>query len=155
MKTCRSCQETKPIENFAAIYWKNKDGTTKSSHRGSCKACHCLAEKARDKSHRVTVTAAYKRNKRLLWLFGISQEQYDEMLARQNRVCAICQEPQAWNRREGDILVVDHDHSTGQVRGLLCHACNQALGLMRDNPDVLRRAAAYVEVRQEDDIEGK
>lgn len=57
-------------------------------------------------------------------LYGLSLEQYDEMLANQNGVCALCyrsSKPRKW-------LDVDHNHSTGEVRGLLCMACNRSLG---------------------------
>jgi len=67
---------------------------------------------------------------------------YDELLAQQNGVCAICGHPPKTKR-----LNIDHDHKTMEVRGLLCHKCNRAL------PDWvtlewLRRAAAYVERSQ-------
>jgi len=53
---------------------------------------------------------------------GVSLEQYEEMLARQNGGCAICGNPPKTRR-----LDVDHDHRTGKIRGLLCHRCNRAL----------------------------
>ncbi|MEU5809887.1 endonuclease VII domain-containing protein [Streptomyces sp. NPDC047718] len=59
------------------------------------------------------------------------------MIAAQGGVCVICQ--------EGPAEHVDHDHQTGRVRGVLCFACNSALGKLKDRPDVMRRAAAYVE----------
>ncbi|MFJ6757867.1 endonuclease VII domain-containing protein [Streptomyces sp. NPDC091273] len=61
----------------------------------------------------------------------------DELIAAQGEVCAICQEGLAEH--------VDHDHQTGKVRGVLCFSCNAALGQFKDRPDVMRRAAAYVE----------
>ncbi len=59
------------------------------------------------------------------------------MLAAQHGVCAICQTAPA--------IHVDHDHRTGQIRGLLCFRCNAALGQLADDPLVLRRAARYLE----------
>jgi hypothetical protein len=70
-------------------------------------------------------------------LYGLSKREYEALLLEQQGRCAIC--------HVEDSLVVDHSHSTGAVRGLLCHACNTALGLMRDDPDVLCTAAAYIE----------
>lgn len=63
------------------------------------------------------------------------------MLKAQQYVCLICLGADATGRR----LAVDHDHTTGKVRGLLCGACNTALGKMRDSPEQLRRAADYLE----------
>lgn len=71
--------------------------------------------------------------------YGITTEDVDRMLAEQGGACAICVRP------FDDTPRIDHDHDTGAVRGLLCHNCNAALGLMRDEPDNLRRAAAYLE----------
>ena len=59
------------------------------------------------------------------------------MLKDQCYICPICQDKRAEH--------VDHDHETGRVRGILCFACNAALGQMRDRPDALRRAADYLE----------
>lgn len=74
--------------------------------------------------------------------FGITVEQYEQMLAAQAGGCAICGEP----CKSGKRLAIDHDHVTGVVRGLLCINCNQAIGKLRDDPAILRRAIAYLEV---------
>lgn len=76
--------------------------------------------------------------------YGLTPEDYDKLLASQNGVCAICGAKEALN---GYKLYVDHDHATGKVRGLLCHHCNIALGALRDNPTLLRKAAKYIETR--------
>ena len=81
------------------------------------------------------------RQKHLKVAFGITLAEYDEMAERQGHVCAICGEPE---RRHHGKLSVDHDHATGRVRGLLCNACNVALGRMDDDPDRLEKAAAYL-----------
>jgi hypothetical protein len=72
--------------------------------------------------------------------FGLTLEQYDEMLAAQEGGCAICSDPP----EEGKTLHIDHDHATGLVRGLLCQRCNHALGLFREDDSLLQEAAAYV-----------
>jgi len=61
----------------------------------------------------------------------------------QGGVCFICQEPQQRSRNK--YLCVDHCHDTGEVRKLLCHKCNAALGYADDSPDRLRRMAQYLE----------
>jgi hypothetical protein len=70
---------------------------------------------------------------------GLTPEQYDSLLSEQARCCAICDQPFAAVPR------IDHDHRTGEVRGLLCHNCNVALGHFRDNPVLLRRAIHYLD----------
>jgi hypothetical protein len=93
--------------------------------------------------------------------YGLTVEQFNAMLAAQNYCCAICKSDAVGNKRngkgakrrltegwptvaqQGDFTWhVDHDHKTGKVRGLLCHSCNAALGLMRDDP---ARLAAMIE----------
>ena len=69
--------------------------------------------------------------------YGLTREQFAAMLADQKGACLICLQQMA-------LPVVDHDHETGKVRGLLCRMCNSALGLLQDSPDILRRAARYL-----------
>lgn len=71
--------------------------------------------------------------------YGISQEQYDEMLRRQGGVCAICEQPPIKHR-----LDVDHDHESGRVRGLLCRDCNLGVGKLKESLEILARAARYL-----------
>lgn len=69
--------------------------------------------------------------------FGITLAQYNELSDRQGGVCAVCRQPA--------VLAVDHCHTTGRIRGLLCMPCNTAIGQFRDDPGLLRAAATYVE----------
>lgn len=78
---------------------------------------------------------------RLRATFGISLEQYRALLAFQGGVCAVCGRAPTAKRK----LDVDHDHATGEVRGLLCWRCNQRLLGATQDPVVLRAAAAYIE----------
>lgn len=73
--------------------------------------------------------------------YGITPEEYDAMLAEQDGHCAICPREPA----EGEYLRLDHCHATLRRRGLLCHNCNVVLGLMADDPELLRAAARYLE----------
>jgi len=77
----------------------------------------------------------------LLRNYGISGRQYDEMFARQRGECALCGSPPKANKR----LHVDHCHSTGRVRGLLCIPCNLALGKLGDSIVSIKRALRYLE----------
>jgi hypothetical protein len=82
----------------------------------------------------------------LLRTYNIDMNMYRELLTLQNNVCGLCRQP-GWTMAKHHKLklVVDHDHATGKVRGLLCHNCNRALGLLQDNPEVIRRRADWVE----------
>lgn len=88
-----------------------------------------------------------KRNSRLIADFGIDAATYDAMLAAQDGRCAICRSEFGDSQRRP--LHVDHCHTTGIIRGLLCSACNFGIGKFRDNPDLLRRAADYVAHKSE------
>lgn len=80
------------------------------------------------------------RRAQLKYNYGISIAEYDRMEVEQGGRCAVCRRPPTRGR-----LHVDHDHVSGAVRRLLCGNCNRALGLLGDNPEVARRAAAYLE----------
>lgn len=69
----------------------------------------------------------------------ITPEQYNLMLKKQKGLCWICKDPPGKQR-----LALDHCHKTNRVRGLLCSACNTGLGLFKDKPGVLLRAARYL-----------
>jgi hypothetical protein len=76
-------------------------------------------------------------------LYGITLEQYDELLARQDNKCPVCLKHES----EFTIkLAVDHDHKSGEVRGLLCNYCNHRMVGRHRDPALLRRIADYLEV---------
>jgi Recombination endonuclease VII len=85
--------------------------------------------------------ALYTRATRL----GISVDDLLRMVEEQQGFCAICGAEETLSR-SGKVqsLALDHNHETGEIRGLLCSKCNLALGLMDDNPDILRAALAYL-----------
>lgn len=84
------------------------------------------------------------RARRMVRNFGITVAQYDEMLEKQGGVCAICGQACSSGRR----LAIDHDHETGRVRALLCGNCNNGMGKFLENPDLLRKAANYIEMHK-------
>ncbi len=93
-------------------------------------------------------TCANERNwtEQLIRKYGITVKQYNETLERQKHVCAICGKGYNVVRNGRKTrLCVDHDHTNGKVRGLLCSPCNQAIGLMYDNPKLLKNAIKYLE----------
>ena len=81
-----------------------------------------------------------KRRRAALASYGLSESDYSNMLAVQNGACAIC----AAHHSECGRLVVDHDHQTGSVRGLLCHKCNLAIGLLDEDVERVGMASAYL-----------
>ncbi len=89
-----------------------------------------------------------KRNSRLKSEFNITLEDYNALLEKQNGKCAICGKEstgiQETGKRERS-MHVDHNHETGEVRGLLCAQCNFGIGHFRDNPQILRAAADYLD----------
>ena len=87
----------------------------------------------------------YNKDRDLKYNFGISIYAYEDMFEKQGGVCAICQLPET-SRHNNVIkmLAVDHDHSTGEIRGLLCSNCNTALGLFGDNKETLKAAIKYL-----------
>lgn len=86
---------------------------------------------------------AKKRIASRLARYGITDEQYQQKLQEQEGVCAICGADKPGRNHEN--MHVDHNHSTGEVRGLLCDLCNRGLGYFKDNNQLLRKAAAYLE----------
>lgn len=78
--------------------------------------------------------------------YGLTKEQYLELLSQQNGVCAICKKPEKRTTKSGELmkLHVDHCHNTKQIRGLLCHSCNTAIGHFEDNIDALKAAVEYL-----------
>lgn len=97
------------------------------------------------KAHREKFPKAWK-DTHLRAKFNLTLVEYMDMHARQGGVCDICKQPET-QMRGGKVkaLAVDHDHSTGAIRALLCTDCNQAIGKMKDNPAILRAAADYLE----------
>lgn len=91
------------------------------------------------------------RNSRYLRNYGISLEEYNQLLEKQHNVCAICHLPEKAKNNQGEIrqLAVDHCHTTGKVRGLLCHSCNVLLGKAYDNVVILANAIEYLKNTKE------
>lgn len=79
--------------------------------------------------------------------FGITLNDYKKLLKDQNGVCKLCEKPEVTKHQKGKIkdLAVDHCHESGIVRGLLCWVCNTGIGKLQDSPELLRKAADYIE----------
>lgn len=88
--------------------------------------------------------AASKNRRYNLKRYGLTPAEYAGMFAAQGGVCKVCSEPPRGEGRFGR-LVVDHDHASGRVRGLLCSSCNRGIGWLRDSVPLLRKAVEYLE----------
>jgi hypothetical protein len=114
-RECTRCEQWKLLTDF---YGQNSmDG----EKRGACKECLRSAARLKWRTDSEPMQLARRRHK--LRKFGITPEVYDLMLAEQGGLCALCRQPCSTGR----CLAVDHDHTTGAVRGLLCGRCNNAL----------------------------
>jgi hypothetical protein len=140
MRNCTNpeCKQSnpQPMSSFTLV---NRE---KGYFCRKCKSCRSkslakIAKRWRD-GH-VEQFKTVQRANRLKREYGLTMAQYDAMHQEQDGKCQIC-------KVRKDRLCVDHDHKTGRVRGLLCHHCNRAIGLLQDSPAYLRRAAEYLEL---------
>lgn len=83
----------------------------------------------------------HKNMQRLLRRYRLPFDEFVRMLVEQGGRCAICTKPMSGEKEP----CIDHDHATDRVRALLCFSCNVSLGHFRDSPELLRRAADYLE----------
>lgn len=84
---------------------------------------------------------ARMKNGRFKRKYNLSTEEVDRLIAERNGLCDICHQP----AKLGTRLNVDHDHTTGEFRGMLCWSCNVGLGHLGDTTERLREAADYLE----------
>lgn len=133
MKPCARCDVTKPLDDF-------NRGSLKDGRQSWCRACQQERQATYSKTAKGReVQRRSSRKMRLRKQYGLTEAQYEVMLAGQGGACAICRAKSADRK-----LCVDHDHETGEVRGLLCGTCNRAIGLLGDNLDGLMRAVSYL-----------
>ena len=130
MKTCSKCKEEKDNSNFH-ISAKEKDGLQKQ-----CKHCQSKRKKEWYKENKEKAL-----NDNYKYKYGISLEEYNELNKIQKGCCAICGKSEQENKRK---LAVDHCHTTGKVRKLLCANCNAALGLVKENKETLIAMVSYL-----------
>lgn len=136
-KICTKCGQEKPISEYHLA--RPKPSGEGRYIRPSCKLC----ENARArKYHHDNLDAMKLRYKK--WStksrYGLSFEEYHVLSVMQDHKCAICKKECS----SGRALAVDHDHVTGNPRGLLCGNCNNGLGRFKDNPELLELAATYL-----------
>lgn len=146
MIQCTVCKELKSKDNF------RNDNRKLNGKRSNCRSCELKSdtrykvnpEKERNRTNlwrernKDTLKSSYKK-----WAlkknYGLSIEEYNSLLKLQNNCCAICNK-----KEQKKMLAVDHCHSTGKVRGLLCSKCNTAIGLVKENKETLNKMIAYL-----------
>ncbi len=145
MKRCRTCGEEKPLSDFYVA------ASCVGGRKPDCKSCKprahnkTYAELRKERSDalrkaRHANNPLARKDASLRAKYGITLEDKRTMYIDQNGRCAICKEGYDFG-----VLFVDHCHTQGHVRALLCNRCNAGIGSLQENPDLLRVAAAYIE----------
>lgn len=134
MKKCNGCGETKTLETH---FWK-----------GQTLCIECA--KDRQKTRWASRTPKKRLEQHLKYKYDLTINELTAALEKQNGGCAICEEvlPDLLvynNRRRG--YAIDHNHETGEFRGILCLKCNSMLGMAKDSSDLLEKASAYLKDR--------
>lgn len=140
-KRCSMCEQILPLDAFN----RQRDGS--KGRQSRCRDCHRPAARADYHAKRARYVEQM-RNRDLVRHYGITAAEYDELFDRQAGLCACCGRPEtAMSNKANRIkrLAVDHCHTTGKVRALLCATCNQGLGQFGDDIELLRAAIAYLE----------
>lgn len=139
MKVCTKCKKEKDSSEFYP------DQRLKSGIASSCKDCHA---KKREKQRESGYIKFYHIKRR----YGVTEEEYNSLLESQDGSCALC-DSKIESYFGTDKLVVDHCHTTGKVRGLLCSACNLLLGHIekRGGTAFLEAASKYLQVLTDKD----
>ena len=141
---CPDCQRTLPRDKY---YWHKRG----HRHSKSCRDCYQIKRRPYQIAYMERVgkekaRARYSPEARSITIikqYGLTLAKYDAILAAQNGGCAICGSKIAKTTRNGRFCI-DHDHKTGEVRGLLCAPCNRGIGLLQDSVPILEAAMKYL-----------
>lgn len=150
MKTCINCKCEKTLDQFY------KDKYSSDGKEKRCRDCILkMRSKNYYKNHEINREKArikaldfrknnkgYQRKYDLKRIYGITLEEYNQMLISQNNSCAICKSTNPEGKHNK--FVVDHCHKNGHVRALLCTRCNLGIGAFKDNVDNLQSAINYL-----------
>jgi len=135
--TCPTCKSLH--SDITENHWQQRKYACRDCRRANAKSIYSL------KSEQILETrksSDAQRRSTLKHRYGLTIEQWETMVADQNGACLICSlRPESEN-----FLHVDHNHLTGEVRGLLCNNCNVGLGYFADNPERLMKAAMYLQL---------
>lgn len=162
-KACTWCGEVKPLTDYhrnarlkdglfshckpCALAWhrRYREANRAKINRAAAErraADPSYKERSRQWREANRESQAAKKRARNTRALGVEPEEYQRMLASQGGVCAICRQPERHPRKTR--LSIDHCHSAGKVRGLLCSECNTGIGKFKDTPDLLVAAATYL-----------
>jgi hypothetical protein len=153
VKNCKKCKISQPLENF------NKSLRHKYGKNIYCKTCvnkNTRLYYAKTVDKRKEYSQKYekerrdrpkdhntkKKNSRMFLIYGITDVDYKEMLMNQGGVCKVCKGPP--NVLGQKRMAIDHNHKTGEVRGLICMICNVMLGHAKDSIQILTSAIEYL-----------
>lgn len=139
-RVCKRCEINKPISSFV----RNKQ--SKDGYRIVCKECDAPRLRAWRQGRGKEYIKRKARADYVKRTYGLSVQEYAEMLNSCNRKCQICGGDES-NSAFGT-LYIDHCHQTGEIRGILCSFCNTGLGQFRDNPIFLKKAILYLGVNK-------
>jgi hypothetical protein len=156
--TCCKCKKEKEQEEFYLRKRKLANGGTSIYPRKDCKECSknryesWIKKEDNKKLNKETQKKWAKNNPdrcenaRLKYRFGITLEDFKLLLDKQNNMCAICKiTTEDYAKINKHKFHVDHCHTTGKVRGLLCNNCNVSLGGFKDSKDLLEAAIKYLD----------
>lgn len=154
-RICCICKIDKPITDFS------KDKHDKTGYTYSCKPCRMIRHNEWRKNNPIRIKELNDKNKqvrkqyyndpinkrrynllRIKREFGMEAHEYHNLELSQNGKCAICGDDEKSKRNKN--LSIDHCHETNKVRGLLCTNCNRAIGLLKDNIQILEKAINYL-----------
>ena len=147
IKILKSINDTKICKIHGEL---TKENTIFKKQYQQCRKCKQEYEKKRGKAKylKQRTNVLFYHRKKTLKKYGLTLKDYDDLLKKQNYVCAICKKENEQRARlstKNSSLTVDHCHKTGKIRGLLCHQCNLMLGNSNDEPEILRIGALYLE----------
>jgi hypothetical protein len=157
MKICSRCKQDKPLDQF------HKDLSKRDHLHSQCKQCHSERqrnkrknnpewrelENIKSKQFRQNFPEKFRlgvRNATLKAKYGITAKEFNARFEAQNYSCFVCKRTES---KGNGAFHVDHCHTTGKVRGILCQPCNVTLGKVEESPVILRALANYIESYKE------
>jgi hypothetical protein len=158
-RTCKLCNEFKDMSHFQPngyqcrecrnekqrAYWAALPEEVRIERRNNGEY------QRRYRANNPEKVKAMSRKTHIMRKFGMTTEEYENLLLVQNGVCAICENP----CETGMNLAVDHNHTTGKIRALLCKNCNTAIGLLKENTDTMTKAINYLQFHSMVDASSK